>query len=104
MLRLWQKYLKASKSSGEPVFAAWHGAAGGNGIVQAGIAAKNPASRRELAAVYAEVLCKHDRAEPFSDPAAEQLRAVLRGPSSPADVPVAEFDSIYTEGDSNNLR
>ena len=35
---------------------------------------------------------------------AEQFRAVLRGPASPADVPVDEFELIYTEGDSNNTR
>src|SRR5262249_6797664 len=28
----------------------------------------------------------------------------LRGPTSPADVPVDEFELVYTEGDSNNTR
>ena len=54
--------------------------------------------------MYAAVLAKHDRAEPFSEPAAEQLRAVVRGPKSPADVPLDEFELICTEGDNNNTR
>ena len=66
--------------------------------------AKPIASLRELAEAYAAVLAKHDRAEPFGDPAADQLRAVVRGAESPVDVPLEEFELIYTEGDSNNTR
>ena len=62
------------------------------------------ASLRDLAAVYAAVLARHDVAEPISRPAAEQLRAVVRGAASPAAVPLDDFELIYTEGDSNNTR
>ena len=90
MLGRWRKFLAESKATGEPVFKEWHAAPA--------------ASRKNLAAVYAAKLTKHDRAEPFSDPESEPLRAVMRGPKSPADVPVEEFGLIFTEGDSNNTR
>jgi hypothetical protein len=93
MLNRWRKFLAESKSSGEPVFRAWHAAAG-----------RSTASLKELAASYASKLAQHDRAEPFADPEEERWRAVMRGPQSPVDVPVEEFELIFTEGDSNNTR
>jgi hypothetical protein len=122
VLERWQKYLRQSKTSGEPVFRLWHAAAA---IPSSQFAARWPATRaaakvstpletelssrsidswRDLAEAYAAALTKCDRAEPFGDPEREQLRAVLRGPTSAADVPVEEFELIYTEGDGNNTR
>ncbi|HYP13753.1 MAG TPA: PSD1 and planctomycete cytochrome C domain-containing protein, partial [Bryobacteraceae bacterium] len=122
MLGRWRKHLQESKTSGEPVFRLWHAA---SNIADKDWAAKWPAvlksaewhplitgvvkeksveSLRELAILYASALSAHDRAEPHSDAAVEELRAVLRGPSSPVDVPVTEFESICTEGDRNNMR
>ena len=122
VLQRWRKYLRESKTSGEPVFRLWHAAAA---IPPDQFAAKWPAARgavrvpsvletelsgktvsslRDLAGAYATALAKCDRAEPFDDPERQQFRAVLRGPASPADVPVDEFELIYTEGDSNNTR
>ena len=72
--------------------------------VEAELDAKPIASLRDLAAAYAAALAKHDRAEPFDDPEADRLRAVVRGPKSPLDVPFEEFDLICTEGDRNNMR
>jgi hypothetical protein len=68
------------------------------------VAAGPIATRRDLAVVYAAVLAEHDQAEPSREPAAEQLRAVMRGAESPVDVPLEEFELIFTEGDSNNTR
>jgi len=90
MLRRWRKFLDASKQSGEPVFQRWHAA--------------QPESRKALASEYAAMLTKHDQSEAFADQTAEQLRRVLRGPDSPVDVPVEQFDSLATEGDLNNMR
>jgi hypothetical protein len=122
VLARWRKYLAKSKESGDPVFRPWHAAAAipdkdfaakwpavrggaqGNPLVDAEVAAKPAVSLRDLAEAYAAVLRKHDQPEPFGEPAAEQLRAVVRGPASPVDVPLGEFDLIYTEGDSNNTR
>ncbi len=122
VLARWRNYLRESKASGEPVFRLWHAAAAifdnefgpgwlavrkatvGNPLVQAEVDAKRITSLRDVAAAYASVLTTHDRAEPFAEAAAEQLRAVVRGPGSPVDVPVTEFEQIYTEGDSNNTR
>ena len=119
VLARWRKYLRESKKSDEPVFRLWHGAAAipdksspPSGQKYRGSATGNPLVRKELEArqiavsgsrgAYAAVLAKHDRAEPFSDAPAEQLRAVVRGPKSPVDVPLEEFELICTEGDSNN--
>ncbi|MGH9721937.1 MAG: PSD1 and planctomycete cytochrome C domain-containing protein [Bryobacteraceae bacterium] len=122
MLVRWRKYLRASRESGEPVFRLWHAAAAitgkefaaswptvrrsakGNSVIETEIDSKPVASLADLAAAYAAALARHDRAEPFREPAAQLLRAVLRGPDSPVDVPLEEFEQIYTEGDSNNTR
>ncbi len=115
VLSRWRKFLRESKAADEPVFRLWHKAAT---IPDKEFAAKWPAidktgavcdvtaarSLRDLAAAYAAVLAKHDRAEPYSEPEAERLRAVMHGPNSPADVPLDQFELIYTEGDSNNTR
>ena len=122
VLGRWQEYLAESHESNEPVFRLWHAAAAipegefaaqwpavrervqGNSLVDSEVATKPAASLRELADNYAAVLKSHDQAAPFNDTASEQLRAVLRGATSPADVPLDEFELIYTEGDSNNTR
>ncbi len=118
VLARWRKYLKQSKAAGEPVFRLWHAAAAipptefaiklkavqGNSLVAAELAAKPVSTLPELAAVYAAILTKHDRDEPFPEAETEQLRLVVRGSASPVDVPVEEFPLIYTEGDSNNTR
>jgi len=122
VLGRWRKYLEKSKESDEPVFRLWHAAAAmpkgefaaqwltvrervqGNSLVNAQVATKQPTSLEDLAEEYAAVLKSHDQAERFGDAAAEQLRAVVRGSTSPADVPLDEFELIYTEGDSNNTR
>ena len=120
ILSRWRKYLAESKASGEPVFKLWHSAASipsqdfiarwpsllaaENGSALVGAELKSVASLKDLAAAYAAALLKHDRAAPFTDPDAERLRAVVRGPQSPVDVPVEEFNLIFTEGDSNNTR
>jgi len=85
VLARWRKYLAESKASGEPVFREWH-----------------QAPSKELAAVYAERLKKVDTDTPRADTNEEAYRQALRGPNAPANVPVAEFDLVYTEGDGNN--
>ena len=65
--------------------------------------AKPIVSLRDLAEAYATVLEKYDRAEPFGQTEADQLRAVVRGSQSPVDVPLEEFELICTEGDRNNM-
>jgi hypothetical protein len=111
VLSRWRKHLRESKASREPVFRLWHAAPvpnaplrGGNPIIMAAVDSRPASSARELAERYAAVLLKHDRSKPFEDPAAEQLRLVMRGAASPVDVPLEQFELIYTEGDSNNSR
>ena len=122
LLARWQKYLRESKKADEPVFRLWHAAAAipekefatkfptarrtikGASLVEAEMDATSMASLRDLAGVYAAVLARHDRREPFGDPDADRLRAVVRGSKSPVDVPLEEFDLICTEGDRNNMR
>jgi hypothetical protein len=76
----------------------------GSSLIEAELEGKRIASLRDLAEAYAAALMKHDRAQPFGDPEADRLRAVVRGPNSPVDVPFSEFDLICTEGDRNNMR
>jgi hypothetical protein len=122
LLARWQKYLRESKESGEPIFRLWHAAAAipmkefatqwpavrrttrGASLIAAELDAKPVTSLRDLADAYASALRKYDRDQPFGDPEADQLRAVSRGPKSPLDVPFEEFDLICTEGDRNNMR
>jgi Protein of unknown function (DUF1553)/Protein of unknown function (DUF1549)/Planctomycete cytochrome C len=122
LLARWQRYLRESKGDDEPVFRLWHAAAAipekellaswprvrkntrGAPVIEAEVDAKRISSLRELAETYAAVLARHDRLESFGDPEADRLRAVVRGPESPVDVPLEEFDLICTEGDRNNMR
>src|SRR5262249_7940278 len=122
VLARWRKRLRSSRDSGEPVFRLWHLAAAipdkefaakwpgvqyaakGNPVIERKVDAVSIATLRDLAAVYAAALAEYDRAEPLREPAAEQLRAIMRGAESPVDVPLEEFELIFTEGDSNNTR
>lgn len=122
ILERWKEYLQKSKASGEPVFLLWHAAAEiperdfaakwpaaqlgspGSKLVAAEASKQAVTSLRDLAAVYAAVLARHDTAEPFSESTAENLRQVFRGANSPVSVPLDDFALIYTEGDSNNTR
>jgi hypothetical protein len=108
VLARWRKYLEAVRSSGDPVFRAWHtqgkSLEGANRLVAAALSAHPPASVKELATAYAMVLAKYDSAEKRTVPEEEALRLALRGPDAPANVPVNEFELVYTEGDGNNTR
>jgi hypothetical protein len=122
LLARWQKCLRESKQGNDPVFRLWHAAAAipakefanewpsvrrsarGAPLIVAAADAKPVASLRDLADAYAAVLEKYDRAEPFGNSDADQLRAVVRGSNSPVDVPLEQFDLICTEGDRNNVR
>src|SRR5262249_9315318 len=73
-------------------------------LIEAAVDTKAITSLRDLAAVYAAVLEGYDQPKPFGDLEADQLHAVMRGPKSPVDVPLEEFDLICTEGDRNNMR
>lgn len=122
LLARWQRYLRESKQNGEPIFRLWHAAAAipmkefatkwpavrrtaqSASLIEAELDAKPITSLRDLADAYASALRKVDRDQPFGDPEADRLRAVIRGPKSPLDVPFEEFDLICTEGDRNNMR
>jgi hypothetical protein len=62
------------------------------------------ASIRDAASLYASVLLRYDRAESFANAGEETLRLALRGPNAAVNVPLSEFELIYTEGDGNNTR
>ncbi len=122
VLARWQKFLRESKEAGEPVFRLWHAGAAipdqefatrwpavrrtvkGSSLIEAEVAAKPIASLRDLAGAYAAAFGRYDRPEPFGDPDADRLRAVVRGSKSPVNVPLEEFELICTEGDRNNMR
>ncbi len=122
MLGRWRRYLAASQASGEPVFRIWHALAalpdaafqakaeaiaaqtGANLRIAEAFRSHPPASIREAAGLYASVLLRYDGpvALPLADE--EHVRLALRGVDAPVNVPVSEFELIYTEGDGNNTR
>ena len=123
VLERWRKYLAESRTSGKPVFSLWHAAAAiptkqfadrwqavraaakTPALVDIEVNAKPIASLKDLAGAYAAArFSKADRVEPFfSDPEAETpARAVSAVQGRRSDVPVEEFELIYTEGDSDN--
>lgn len=122
VLTRWREFLRESKAADEPVFRLWHAAVAvpqsefvakwpgirtgihGNPLVEKELTGKTISTLGEVAAVYASLLTKYDRAQSFAEPEAEQLRLVVRGAASPVDVPLKDFPLIYTEGDSNNTR
>lgn len=123
VLSRWRDYLRKSKQTGEPVFQVWHAATSvgekdlsqkwptvlasdknSNPLIAAALRECQCTSLKDIANAYATVLQRYDRAEPFSKPVEQELRAVVRGQSSPADVPLDEFELIYSEGDGNNTR
>ncbi|HWC00969.1 MAG TPA: PSD1 and planctomycete cytochrome C domain-containing protein, partial [Bryobacteraceae bacterium] len=123
MLSRWRSYLAESRARKEPVFQIWHaladlpdaefatkagpvlkGQTGVNPRVAAEFHQHPPASLREAANLYAAVLLKYDRPETLASAEEEPLRLALRSPQAPVNVPVEEFELIYTEGDGNNTR
>jgi uncharacterized protein DUF1553/uncharacterized protein DUF1549/cytochrome c len=122
LLARWQAFLQESKNADDPVFRLWHAAAAipakefakrwldtrksakGASLIEAELDAKPIASLRDFAEAYAAALGKYDRPEPFGNPEADRVRAIVRGPKSPLEVPFEEFDLICTEGDRNNMR
>jgi len=122
LLRRWRQRLADSQTRAEPVFQLWHVLAAipnaefaakakpaieaqrGNAQVAEAFRKSPPASIRDAASLYASVLLRHDRAESFANSDEEALRLALRGPNAAVNVPLSEFELIYTEGDGNNTR
>jgi hypothetical protein len=123
LLRRWRQRLADSQTSAEPVFSLWHVLAaipnaefaakakpaieaqtGGNAQITEAFRKSSPASIRDAASLYASVLLRYDSAESFANTGEEALRLALRGPNAAVNVPLSEFELIYTEGDGNNTR
>lgn len=123
MLGRWRSYLRESKASGDPVFRLWHAAAalpsesfekqwtavmnrteGSNSLVTSELRAARVTSLKDVAEHYAALLAKYDSAEAKSVKEEEALRLAVRGDRAPVNVPLTEFELIYTEGDGNNTR
>src|SRR5207249_2922461 len=122
VLRRWRQFLADSQASGEPDFQPWHALAAipnaeftakakqaieektaGNSRISEAFRQSPPASIRDGASLYASVLASHDRVESFADPEDEALRLTMRGPNAAVNVPLGEFELIYSEGDGNNI-
>jgi hypothetical protein len=123
LLRRWRQSMADSQVRTEPVFHLWHVLAaipdaefaerakqaieaqtGGNPRVTEAFRQSTPTSIRDAANLYASVLLSHDRVESYTDSDEEALRLALRGPNAAVNVPLNEFELIYTEGDGNNTR
>jgi hypothetical protein len=64
-----------------------------------------PASVQDLAARYAGLLARYDRDEPYADdPAAEELRLVLRADGSPAEVKLEHVATRFDQGEANKYQ
>jgi hypothetical protein len=122
LLGRWRQYLAQARTANDLVFRLWTALAdlpdaefaarsrelisadtGSNSRLLEAFRANPPASIKDAAALYQKVLLEADRAE-RSTGAAEPLRLALRSPEAPVNLPVGEFDLIYTEGDGNNTR
>jgi hypothetical protein len=123
MLHRWRERLSASQASSEPVFKLWHALAvipnaefaakakeavaaqtGGNAQIASAFRASPPATIRDAGNLYALVLLRYDKPDTLANPEEEALRLALRGPNAAVNVPLSEFELIYTEGDGNNTR
>jgi hypothetical protein len=122
VLSRWNKYLADSRLHGDAVFGLWNAAAlvansefpkkwpailasqpTANPLVLAEFKTA-PANVKEVAARYAGLLTRYDSPSQLADPQQEALRLALRGKDAPVNVPVSEFELVYTEGDGNNTR
>jgi hypothetical protein len=122
LLGRWRSYLADTQAHNDPAFAVWNaleaipdsefaaklkpaidGASGASPAILEAFRKSPPATVKDAAALYALVLLQYDKPEPV-DPADEPLRLALRGPNAPVNLPVNEFELIYTEGDGNNTR
>ena len=123
MLGRWRAYVRDAKAGGDPVFRLWHAATalpsdnfekqwtsligrpeGSNSLVLSEMRGARITSLKDVAERYAAVLARYDSAEARSAKEEEALRLALRGDRAPVNLPLTEFDLIYTEGDGNNTR
>ncbi len=95
LLGRWRRYLKQSQASGEPVFKLWHTLAlpnpnleGAHPRIAQAFKDQPPQTIREAAALYQTVLLRDHLA--------------IDEANSPLNLPVNEFELIFTEGDGNN--
>jgi hypothetical protein len=117
VLQRWRDRLRGAK---DPVFAPWAAYAAipekdfaekakavdlksANPKVAAEFA-KPPASLKEAAERYGALLAKHDADLPRTDAAEEALRLALRGTESPAHIPLADVEKIYTRAERDRQR
>ena len=122
VLGRWRNYLKQSTNAKEPVINLWLKAAAtpekefpqawpqlrdfakSFSVFGDELDALQPAKLQDVAGLVARTLAQYDREEPFSDAAKETVRSGIRSAEFPVNVPLNEFELIYTEGDSNNTR
>lgn len=124
----WQQYLKRAAARKDPVFSVWRALAaipaanfatdvgpamlraaaigGTNPIVLREIVGGTPpTSVQDLAARYGTLLAKYDRNQPYADdPAAEELRLVLRAEGSPAEVKLEHVAKRFNQAEGNKFR
>jgi hypothetical protein len=125
--RRWEAYLKDAAARNDDVFAVWRRL---SGIPPKEFAAKSPAviaqarrmptenpliarlvladpmpkSLSEVAERYGKVLAAFDQEAAYADPLAEQVRAVLRSPASPAAVLITESKQLFGNVDRSKRR
>jgi len=141
VLRRWQEFLAETRKSQHPVFAAWNAYAavpeaefaakapaviaslapsGSNALVAQSFSMKPPATLKEAAQRYGQLLADIDRrwkqaqaeaaktgaAAPGSLPNGneEQLRQVLYAQNSPVNVPLAEARQLFNRADRDRLQ
>lgn len=119
-LERWRAFLEKAAGSGDAIFALWRAyaalppgefAARAAAVKLDGICPpvarafeRPPASLAEAARKYGEILAAHDREEPFEEPDREALRKVLRAPETPAQVPLAEVERLFTRAERDKKR
>ena len=117
----WRAYLRLKARQNDPVFALWRAyeeipdsqfAQRGREVAPAMLARlderpvnpyvlmafmrRPPASMRDVAQRYGDLLARFDEAQKTNDPFAEMLRLSLRGPGAPTDISIESVVNLFT--------
>jgi hypothetical protein len=127
LLGRWAAYLDGPAKGDHPVFGPWNTlsalgdgeftdkapallasftapSAKVNAVVKQSLAAQKPASARDLAKAYGEVLAEAGAAAGVTTPERAELRRVVIGPDAPPEVPLAQVEQAFNRADRDKAK